>query len=45
MIVYKYEETDKAKNIYEEILDTEVANGMPEEIILHAKKKFNERIK
>ena len=43
-VFYKYEETDKAKNIYEEILDTEVANGMPEEIILHAKKKFNERL-
>jgi hypothetical protein len=43
-VFYLYEETDKAKNIYEEILDKESANGMPKEIILHAKKKFNERL-
>jgi hypothetical protein len=41
----KYQETEKAKNMYEEILNLELNNGMPEEIILKAKEKFIERLK
>jgi len=43
-IFYKYQETDQAKKIYEEILNKEIENGMPDEIILSAKEKFNERL-
>ena len=39
-----YQETEKAKEIYEEILNKEYQNGMPEKIILQAKKKFAERL-
>ena len=34
----------KASEIYDEILTKEKKNGMPEEIILQAKKKFKERL-
>ena len=43
-IFYKYQETDQAKKIYEEILNKEIENGMPDEIILSAKEKFKERL-
>ena len=43
-VFYKYQETDQAKKIYEEILNKEIENGMPDEIILSAKEKFNERL-
>jgi len=43
-IFYNYKETNKANEIYEEILNKECKNGMPEEIILKAKKKFTERL-
>ena len=43
-IFYKYQETDQAKKIYEEILNKEIENGMPNEIILSAKEKFKERL-
>ena len=43
-IFYNYKETNKANEIYEEILKKECKNGMPEEIILKAKKKFKERL-
>ena len=43
-IFYKYQETDQAKKIYEEILNKEIENGMPDEIILNAKEKFKERL-
>jgi len=43
-IFYNYKETNKANEIYEEILNKECKNGMPEEIILKAKKKFKERL-
>ena len=43
-VFYNYEKTDSAKNIYEEILDMEFKNGMPEDIILRAKKIFLERL-
>ena len=40
-----YNETNNAEIMYEEILNVELNNGMPEDIILKAKKKFNERLK
>ena len=39
-----YQETDQAKEIYEDILNKEIENGMPDEIILSAKEKFKERL-
>ena len=44
-VFHDYQETDKANEIYEEILNKEIKNGMPKEIILLAKEKFTERIK
>ena len=44
-VFYDYQETESAKNIYEEILDEESINGMPEDIILSGKEKFAERLK
>ena len=43
-VFYNYQETSKAKEIYEEILNKEFKNGMPEEVILSAKEKFGERL-
>ena len=44
-VFYNYEETEKANEIYEAILDNEIKNGMPEEIIIREKKIFYDRIK
>ena len=41
----KYQDMDKANEIYDEILTKEIENGMPKEIILKAKEKFKERLK
>ena len=38
-----FEETNKAKEIFFNILDDEINNNMPLEIIVEAKKKFDER--
>ena len=43
-VFYNYQKTDKASEIYEEILKKEATNGMPEEVILRANKKFKERL-
>ena len=43
-VFYDYKKTDNASNIYEEILNQELANGMPEEVVTQAKKKFTERL-
>ena len=43
-VFYNYQETSKAKEIYEEILNKELENGMPEEVISSAKEKFGERL-
>ena len=43
-VFYDYQKTDEANKIYEEILNKESKNGMPEEIILQAKKIFLERL-
>ena len=39
-----FDQTLKAKDIYEEILHNEMQNGMPQEIISIGKEKFNERL-
>ena len=43
-VFYDYQEINRAKEIYEEILNKEFKNGMPEKIILRAKEKFEERL-
>ena len=43
-VFYDYKKIDNATNIYEEILNQELTNGMPEEVIVSAKKKFTERL-
>ena len=43
-VFYKYDETNKATTIYENILNDEFNNGMPEEITLSGKKTFKQRI-
>ena len=43
-VFHNYQETIKAKDIYEEILHNETQNGMPQEIISIGKEKFNERL-
>ena len=43
-VFYDYKKTDNATNIYEEILNQELPNGMPEEVVTQAKKKFTERL-
>ena len=43
-VFYNYQETNKANEIYEKILNKEIENGMPEEVILSAKEKFGERL-
>jgi hypothetical protein len=43
-VFYNYKEIESAKKIYEEILNEEFNNGMPEEIILRGKEKFFERL-
>ena len=32
-VFHNYQETEKAKDIYEEILNNEIQNGMPQEVI------------
>jgi hypothetical protein len=44
-VFHNYKETDKAKDIYKEILNKEIKNGMPEEVILKGKERFYERLK
>ena len=43
-VFYNYQETGSAKDIYEKILDEEIRNNMPKEIILSAKKNFTKRL-
>ena len=43
-VFHDYQETEKAKKIYEEILNEEFNNGMPEDIILIGKEKFIQRL-
>ena len=43
-VFHNFQDMDKAKDIYDEILNKETENGMPEEIIFQAKEKFTERL-
>jgi hypothetical protein len=43
-VFHNFQDMDKAKDIYDEILTKETKNGMPKEVILQAKKKFTERL-
>ena len=43
-VFHGYKETKKAQEIYEEILNKESENGMPEEVFFRAKEKFEERL-
>ena len=43
-VYYNYNETSKATEIYEEIINNEITNGMPEEVALKGKGKFKERL-
>jgi hypothetical protein len=43
-VFYNYQKTENAKDVYEKILEKELSNGMPEEIILRAKERFIERL-
>ena len=44
-VFHNYKETEQAKKLYEEIIDQEFENGMPEEVSISGKKKFEERLK
>jgi hypothetical protein len=39
-----YQDTNKAKEIYKEILNDEIKNGIPEEIVISGHKIFDERL-
>ena len=43
-VFYNFQEMDNAKKIYEKILNNELKNNMPENIIDNGKKIFNERL-
>ncbi|MDC3249684.1 esterase [Candidatus Pelagibacter sp.] len=44
-VFYNYQDVDKAKGIYKEILNNEIKNGMPGEIVFSGQKTFEERLK
>ena len=41
---FNYLDVDNAKKIYQNILDDEISNGMPTDIVEKGKKKFEERL-
>ena len=43
-VFFIYKEVDNAKKIYEAILDDEISNGMPLDVIEKGKKNFEERL-
>jgi len=43
-VFYNYDLTTKANDIYEEFLNDEIKNGMPQEVISKGKEKFKERL-
>ena len=43
-VFYNYQELRNAKNIYEKILNNELKNNMPENIIDNGKETFNKRL-
>ena len=44
-VFFNYQEVENAKKIYENILDDEIPNGMPLDIIEKGKRSFEERLK
>ena len=44
-IKFNYQDLEKASQIFNNILDDEIPNGMPENIMEEAKKNFDERLK
>ena len=44
-VFFNYQEIDHAKRIYEKILDDEISNGMPQDIVSKGKISFSERLK
>ena len=44
-VFFNYQEVENAKKIYESILDDEISNGMPFDVIEKGKKSFEERLK
>ena len=43
-VFFNYQETDRASDIYDNILDNELGNGMPKEIVNEAKISFKNRL-
>ena len=43
-VFFHYQEVNNAKKIYEAILDDEISNGMPRNVIEKGKKSFDERL-
>jgi len=43
-VFHNYNDTSKAKEIYDEIIVNEIKNGMPEELASRGKEKFKERL-
>ena len=43
-VFFNYQEVENAKKIYESILDDEIPNGMPLDVIEKGKKNFEERL-
>ena len=44
-VFFNYQEVENAKKIYESILDEEIPNGMPPDVIEKGKRSFEERLK
>ena len=44
-VFFNYKEMDNAKKIYDKILDNEILNGMPKDIIIKGKISFDDRLK
>ena len=44
-VFFNYQEVENAKKIYESILDGEIPNGMPFDVIEKGKRSFEERLK
>ena len=44
-VFFNYQEVENAKKIYESILDEEIPNGMPSDVIEKGKRSFEERLK
>ena len=43
-VFFNYQEVENAKKIYEAIIDDEMSNGMPKDVIEKGKKSFDERL-